>query len=360
MSRSSAKHLPHVARLVRADPVLAGDGAAVRRQMRRISPDISSAFFSSSGIAAVEEHQRMQVAVARVEDVGHPQPVLRAQLLDLAQHRASACGDHAVLDDVVRADAARRREGALRPFHISSRSARRCAPNLQGARLPAELDQPAPSCSSHLRPQPIQLHQQRPRRASGQSRVNRRLGRVDGEVSIISMAAGRMPAGDDMRDRLARLVVGGKAASNVRIASGLRTMRSMISVAMPSVPSRADEDAGQVVAGLIERIAAQVRHARHRQHHAHAEHVVDGEAVLEAVRAAGVFGDVAADGADALRGRVGRIVVAVGRDALCDLEVDHAGLRRPHDCVVEVNLEDPPHPREPDDDAAAHRQRAAG
>ena len=42
-----------------------------------------------------------------------------------------------------------------------------------------------------------------------------------------------------------------------------------------------------------------------------AEDVVDGDAVLERVRPAGVGGDVAADGAGALAGRVGGVVVAV-------------------------------------------------
>jgi hypothetical protein len=37
------------------------------------------------------------------------------------------------------------------------------------------------------------------------------------------------------------------------------------------------------------------------QHHFAAEHVVGGHAVLEAMHAAGVFGDVAADGTGDLR-----------------------------------------------------------
>ena len=40
-----------------------------------------------------------------------------------------------------------------------------------------------------------------------------------------------------------------------------------------------------------------------------AEDVRGGEAVLEAVRAAGVFRDVAADGADGLRGGIGGVEI---------------------------------------------------
>ena len=94
------------------------------------------------------------------------------------------------------------------------------------------------------------------------------------------------------------------------------------------------------------------------QHGLDAEHVVHGEAVLEAVRAAGVLGDVAADRADLLARRIGRVVVAEGRDLTRDLEVGHAGFHR--DALVgDVDLEDAIEARQRDDDAARDRQRAA-
>ena len=49
---------------------------------------------------------------------------------------------------------------------------------------------------------------------------------------------------------------------------------------------------------------------------------------FEAVRAAGVLGDVAADRADLLARRIGRVVVAERRDLPRDLEVGHARLDR--------------------------------
>ena len=67
--------------------------------------------------------------------------------------------------------------------------------------------------------------------------------------------------------------------------------------------------------------------------------MVDGEAVLQAVRAARVLGDVAADRADLLARRVGRVVEAVRRDRPRDVEVRHARL---------------------DDDALAARGRSRG
>ena len=86
-------------------------------------------------------------------------------------------------------------------------------------------------------------------------------------------------------------------------------------------------------------------------------HVVRREPVLEAVRAARVLRDVAADRAHDLARRVGRIEVR-RRDSVGDREVRHARLG--HDARVrQVDLEDPPQPREPDQDAVLDGQRAA-
>ena len=52
--------------------------------------------------------------------------------------------------------------------------------------------------------------------------------------------------------------------------------------------------------------------------------MVRREPVLQAVRAAGVLGDVAADRADLLRRRVGRVVEALVLDGACDVEVRDA------------------------------------
>src|SRR5665213_12317 len=87
----------------------------------------------------------------------------------------------------------------------------------------------------------------------------------------------------------------------------------------------ADEDAGEVVAGGVGRRGAEGYEVAIGQHDVHAEDVGGGESVLEAVRSAGVFGDVAADGADGLRGGIGRVEVAVRGDRIGDVGVDDAG-----------------------------------
>ena len=88
----------------------------------------------------------------------------------------------------------------------------------------------------------------------------------------------------------------------------------------------ADDGAEQVVAGAVGRDPAERHDVALGGDEVGAEDVVGGEAVLQAVRAAGVLRDVAADRADLLARRVGRVVVAVGRRRLGDVEVDHARL----------------------------------
>src|SRR3954470_16432738 len=84
-----------------------------------------------------------------------------------------------------------------------------------------------------------------------------------------------------------------------------------------------------------------------------------GETVLQAMCAAGVLRDVAADRADLLTGGVGRVVITERRDLPGDLEVGHAGIDD-HAAVWNVDRQDAIEPGKADDDAAGHRQCAAG
>ena len=90
----------------------------------------------------------------------------------------------------------------------------------------------------------------------------------------------------------------------------------------------ADQHAHQVVAGRIERLRAERDRLARGGVAAHAQHVVQGQAVLQAVHAARVLGDVAADRAGDLAARIGRVVEAERRRGLADREVAHAALHR--------------------------------
>ena len=80
--------------------------------------------------------------------------------------------------------------------------------------------------------------------------------------------------------------------------------------------------------------------------------------MLEAVRAARVLGEIPADRADLLARRVRGIEVPLAGDRAGHVEVRDARLDD-HALALEVDLDDPVHPREGDDDAVRDGQRAA-
>ena len=109
-----AEHQRHRAGLVGADAVLAGDRAA---GVDAGLEDLAREQLGALGLAVdapVVEDERVQVAVARVEDVADAEPVLLRERVDPAQHLRQLRARHdAVLHVVVGADAAHRGEGRL-------------------------------------------------------------------------------------------------------------------------------------------------------------------------------------------------------------------------------------------------------
>ena len=121
----------------------------------------------------------------------------------------------------------------------------------------------------------------------------------------------------------------------------------------------AGDDAHQIVAGGLRRLAADPDDFAGHQHDFAAEHVVGGHAVFQAMHAAGIFRDIAADRAGDLRRRVGRVVESGMRDRLADGEIGDAGLGH-HHAVVEIDLADALEFAEAQQHAVGERQRAAG
>ncbi len=120
----------------------------------------------------------------------------------------------------------------------------------------------------------------------------------------------------------------------------------------------ADEDAEEIVAGRVERFSAEVDERAIGENDFEAEDVRGGEAVFEAMRAAGIFGDIAADAARGLRRGIGRVEIALRLDAVGDVEIEDAGLDDDAG-VGEIDFEDAVHAREADDDAVFDGERAA-
>ena len=120
----------------------------------------------------------------------------------------------------------------------------------------------------------------------------------------------------------------------------------------------ADENAEEIVAGRVERFSAEVDERAIGENDFEAEDVRGGESVFEAMRAAGIFGDVAADAARGLRRGIGGVEIALREDAGGDVEIDDAGLDDDAG-VGEIDFEDAVHAREADDDAVFDGERAA-
>ena len=94
------------------------------------------------------------------------------------------------------------------------------------------------------------------------------------------------------------------------------------------------------------------------EHDFDAEHVIRGYAVGEGVRAAGVVGDIAADGASGLTARIGSIEQTVLGDYFGDIRIDHAGLDN-GDAILQIDFQNPVEPGERKDDSTFGGHRPA-
>ncbi len=121
----------------------------------------------------------------------------------------------------------------------------------------------------------------------------------------------------------------------------------------------AGEQAEPVIAGGIEMGAADLDHLALDGDDLQAEQVVGGDAVFQAMRAARVHADIAADHAGELARRVGRVEELLSPHRLGDAGIGDAGLHH-GEAVGVVDLEDAVHPHHADHHGIGERQRAAG
>ena len=177
-------------------------------------------------------------------------------------------------------------------------------------------------------------------------------------------AAGDDARGDDGRDAIGRACLGRKTQQHGPRGGGLaqKTHRHLGDDAQQSLGT--GHDAQEIVAFGVEMLAAQAHHLAGHQHQFDAQEVVGGEAVFEAMHAAGILGDVAADRAGDLRAGVGRVVKALMLDRLGDAEVGDAGLHTGA-AVGVVDFEYAVELAQAQQDGVAHRhgtarQRGAG
>ncbi len=352
------KHFGHHALFFFADAVFAGDGAARgEAKVENFHRKRESAFFLA-GNPAVVENEWVEIAVAGVKNIGDAQAGLLTEPRDFSHHlRKGGAGNHAVLDDVVGRDAAHGGEGRFAAFP----NERALGVGLRDADFPRALRKAnfidVGEESFDFGERAIELDEQKAA-AIGIVRVDGGFGGLDGEVVHHFDGGGKHAGSDDAADGGTGFVGGRECGEESANALGaLHDAESDFGGNAESAFG-ADEDAGEIVAGHVERFPAEVHERTIGENDFDAEDVRRGEAVLEAMRSAGIFRDVAADGANGLRGGIGSIEIFVGLDTGGDLEIDDAGFDD-NAGVGNVDFEDAIHAREAEDDAVFDGERAA-
>ena len=180
-----AVHLAEELPLLEADAVLAGDRAAEADAQAQDLRGEHLGAIVRAGLAAVEEDERVQVAVAGVEHVGDADAVLRATAprwsASASPSRARGTTPSWTMKSGLRRPTAE--NAHLRPFQIRARSSSSAA-----TRVCAWRRRPRGSAISRvelggdLRVLALELDDQHGRRVGGVARMHGRFGGVDGEA----------------------------------------------------------------------------------------------------------------------------------------------------------------------------------
>ena len=137
---------------------------------------------------------------------------------------------------------------------------------------------------------------------------------------------GNDAGGDDGGDAGPRRLIGAEAEQHGARAFGRLEQAHGDLGDDAELTFRAHDQSEEVVAGSVEAGAADIDDLAVHQHHADAEHVIGGDPVFQAMGAARIGGDIAADGASDLARRVRRIEEAVRGDRFGNTGIGDAGL----------------------------------
>ena len=295
-------------------------------------------------IGAVKD-EGVKVAVAGMEHIGHRQAVALAQFADGPHHfRERRARHHPVLEVVAGEATAEGRDRRLAPLPQPgpvvglAGQAHRAGPGLAAA-LGGQLQG-----HRHLLLLAVELHQQHRGRIGGvllgaQIVVDR----LNAEA-IHHLHSSRQNAGDgDAPHRFGGRLHRGEIGQQHR-HTGRRPQQTQGDGRGDAEGAlTADEHAAQVELGGFGQAAAQGGDGAIGKHHLHRQHVVAGNAVLQAVHPTGVLGHIAADAAHHLAGGIGGVVKTVACHRPGDPTVDHPRLHGDA-AVGQVDLQHLSHP----------------
>ena len=353
-----SEHFGHHFLFVFADAVLAGDGAA--RGDADFEDEIGEGFGGVflAGDAAVVENHGMEIAVAGMEDVGDAEAGFAAEFFDLGEHaRESGAWNDAVLHDVVGRDAGHGGEGGFAAFPEEGALGFGLGDANFGSGVGAADFVDVGHERGDFGDGTVEFDEEK-RAAHRIVGVDGGFGGLDGERVHHFDGGGQHAGGDDAADGSAGFVGAGESGKQRLHGFGALDDAENHFCGDAESAFGADENAEEIVAGSVERFSAEVDERAVGENDFEAEDVRGGEAVFQAMRAAGIFRDVAADAARGLRRGIGRVEIALRENARGDVKIDDAGLDGDAS-VREIDFEDAVHARETDDDAVFYGERAA-
>src|SRR5690606_5009448 len=307
----------HLVDLLATYTVFTGDAAA---NLDAKFEDLAAQVFGAlqlTFLVGIEEDQRVHVAIAGMEHVGHAQAVLLGKLGDALEHaRQLAARDGAVHAVVVRRNAPDRREGVL----AAGPEAHALGFVLGQAHFgrTGQLQDFADAIAvfGYVSLDAVQLTEQDGlgiHRVTGTDEI---LGGTDRQV-VHHLQPARDDAGsDDVTHRapgfLYRIERSQQHLGYLRL--GQQLDRDLGDDAEHALG--AGEQSQQVEARAVQRVGAEHHALTFDGEDLDLEQVVYGQAVFQAVHAASVLGNVTADGTGDLRRRIGRVTQLVGRRSL--------------------------------------------
>ncbi len=210
----------------------------------------------------------------------------------------------------------------------------------------------------HAVPQTVELDEQHRGRIAGEAADHAVLDGVDGAVVHHLERRRHQSRRHDGRYHvpavLERIAHGQHGLDRLRFAEDTENGGGRY----PQGPLASHEDSGQIEAGRIGILTAQPDDLAVGEHYLDPEHVIGGDAVLEAMGPARVLGDVAAQRARLLAGRIGGVVVAERGEDRGDVQIEDAHLDG-HPLIRQIDLEHLAHPAHLEDYGAVEGERPA-
>ena len=343
-----------------ADAVFAGKSAA---NFDAIADDFGGGFQGAlelHGVAGIVEDDGMQVTVPGVEDVADLKAVLIADLSDAAQSlREFRTRNDAIKDVIAGGQATERAESVLAAFpeEVALGVVAREADFAGTVRVANFCDRGGLSGDGFG--EAFDFNEENGGAVHGEACVDIVFDGAQRPAVEHFTRSGSDGASGDVDDGVGGIVDG--IEDGEKCFHGFGRARKLYSDFGDQGEGafRADEEAGKIVSVRVAVPAADANDFATGEDELKRGDVIGGDAVGEGVRAAGVFGDVAADGAGFPTRRIGGEIKTVRFGGAGEFVIDDAGLDDGAP-IFDVELESTIHAREDERHAAGAGKRSAG